>query len=125
MKITVKITKDILEKSKSCPFLRTCTEEEVDIVKSNCAFSVAWREIFPDAVVFQGSTILIPGYGIIPHSKDIIKYIQDFDNCETEKERANLPEASFTFDIHDYIIDSIGIDQVNEILSKSQTLEKV
>jgi hypothetical protein len=39
--------------------------------------------------------------------------------------RANMPEFEFEFDIPEEVINYIGIEQVNQILSKSETLEHV
>lgn len=41
------------------------------------------------------------------------------------QDRLKLPEMSFEVDFPDEMVEQIGIDELNTILSKSQTLEAV
>lgn len=128
MRIKINVTKEILEKSMYCPMIGNCTVEQHELIRTNCAFSVAWRELFPDAKVWHSCTWLTPNYTVVNqvrHSDEVSLYIQKFDKCLSFEERLTLPEASFEFDIPDSAIDSIGLQELETILSKSVNLELV
>lgn len=123
MKIKIHITKEVLKESMHCPLLRTCGEIDVEIIKSNCAVSVAIRDIFPNANVFQ-SDMLVNGIPI-PFVGRVHAYISKFDNVEHYEDRLNLPEFSFEIEIPDSIVNEIGIEEIHRILLNSKTLELV
>lgn len=128
MRIKINVTKEILERSMYCPLIKTCNDVEFETIKTNCAFSVAWRELFPDAIVWQGNTNLTPygeDRGYVSHSREVMAYIKNFDNCITFEDRLKIPEASFEFDIPDSAIEAIGLQELETILSKSVNLELV
>lgn len=139
MKLTIKITKEVLRKSMFCIF-------ESDDVGVSCAFGLAIHDLLPNSFTFQrriivglsswqvdGSSFEIADDESHPKFKDlaVIKlpyeatmWIKDFDHC-SPRERSEMPEASFNIDLPESIIDSIGIEEAKEIISKSSTLELV
>ena len=122
MKILIKITKEVLEKTKMC------NEEGKNAPATSCAIAYAVRDIFPKAWV-ERTRILINGwYGggdtqsLLPFKA--IAFIEDFDDS-TPEERVNMNPFSFEIDVPDSVINEIGIGQVYKVLSESKTLEYV
>lgn len=131
MTIKIHITKEILEKSMYCG---------VDIdkpISKNCAVSLAIRDMFPDAAVNYNRIFFNAKDAKLYFSKaalqedssvilsfDTLRWIKTFDWTPVDK-RLKLPPFSFEIDIHDSVIDKIGIEEVEKILSKSLTMEKV
>lgn len=131
MKILIKVTKEILERSKMCG-----VSGYRNVVR-DCAVAEASREIFPTAGVCVDSND-DTGYVIAPFlcagiDKDIIsiqlpksasRFIREFD-CATPERRAAMEPVSFEIDVPSEVIDKIGISEVYRILSESKTLELV
>lgn len=138
MKITIKVTKEILTKSAFCVSGK-------DETLTHCAIALAVREIFPNAKVqlqhlyaFGNDTRLATYNGIatglkVPNvsSKECINlpaearvFIENFDSSYPE-DRIKMPELSFEIDVPSEVIDEIGIGQVYKVLSESRTLELV
>jgi len=123
MKILIKVTKEILQRSMMCGV-------HDSNVSANCAFSLAMRDLFPKAhceVSFTG----IDGYGFnskyqIQHTSEMTDFILKFDSLNKHPEcRLLLCPQDFEVEIPDKVIEYIGIDQVYKILSESKTLELV
>lgn len=105
-KLQIKITKDILERSKMCPMDST--------VSSNCAVALAVRDIFPEASItsryitpFLGASIRLP--------EKASNFIYEFDMLSySPEQRLKLPEMEFEIDIPDSIINQIDISNIYE-----------
>lgn len=122
MKIQIKITREVLEKTKMCGIKSNCGENSSAY---NCAIAYAVREIMP--LGFVSETMIYPfKYGLdaisLPHSARI--FIAFFDRLYPE-ERVLMPGIAFEIEIPDFIIDQIGIEESHAIISKSETLELV
>lgn len=121
MKISIKITKEVLEKTKMCGSMYG------NVNTKNCAVAYAIREIFPHACM--GGTTLrfhadVPVFTSVP--TEASSFIRKFDSLVTKPEqRLLLPEFSFDIEVPDSVIESIGIEQAKEIISKSSTLELI
>lgn len=120
MTIKINITKEILEKSMYC------RSTDVGVTK-NCAIAVAVRDLFPNAIV--GLCSAYPSNECLPEqkmdlSRDARRFIYEFDMLSPELRIKMIP-ISFEIEIPDSVIDRIGVNEVNEILSKSLTMEKV
>src|SRR5688572_26560988 len=113
MKITIHVTKEILERSKDCDFKN-------GFVSRTCAVANAIREIFPNAQVAGNymDTWIGDDWETrkIPVPTNMLKFIYRFDGASPQ-ERLQMQAESFDIDVPESIIDKIGIDQVNEILS--------
>lgn len=115
MKLQIKVTKEILEKSMWCG-----TEKGEQSVPQNCAIALAVRDIFPKAEV--GFEHIRP-FGrendcYIEHNQ--IHYISLFDQTKPQ-ERPLLHELTFTVDLPEQIVNSINIDDIYN----SKTLELI
>ena len=95
----------------------------------NCAIALAVMEIAPNAQVYCN---IDWGFGTSFPSTDsplpdvAWNFIQLFDSLEsTPEKRLKLPEISFEVDFPDELVEKIGIDEVKNILSKSDTLAMV
>lgn len=123
MRILIKVTKEILEASKMCG-------ADHGSIGNNCPIALAIRNIFPIAWV-SGSSIQIDGnYFWQPESIMLppiaVMFIMKFDKLKSKpKKRLLLHPISFEIDVPDSYIDSIGIEEVKDILSRSKTLELV
>jgi hypothetical protein len=124
MTIQINITKDVLKKSMYCG-----TSKCVGLVRYNCAFSVALRDIFPFAGV-GSEYITLDCSGIttkewVFNTPEVTKFIEYFDSLvETPEKRLEIKEQSFEIDIPDSVIEKIGLSEVEMILSESKTLQK-
>lgn len=146
MKVLIKVTKEILERSKMC------TSKIVEGVGFNCAISLAIREIFPNAWVGGDINLINMDYFnenlpklkmsqsfdefmlllLLEESRTcIIKlpieaqdFIEDFDNNSAQR-RVEMEPISFEINVPDEIIEEIGINEVYKVLSESKTLEMV
>lgn len=117
MKIKISVTKEILEASKMCG-------KNPGVFKTeSCAIALAIRDVLPDASVqFKKiNTILKPDKYSIPLPPEATKFIFRFDNL-TPEDRTTMSPISFEIDVPDSYIESIGIEEVKEILSKSKSL---
>jgi hypothetical protein len=138
MKITIKITKEVLLRSANCPM--TCDDDVImDKVKENCAVAVAIRDLFPKAKVFQSAINLLgdswqPGLiicGDPNHGKriDVValpggatSFIKKFDDS-TQSERLKLKPIDFDIEVSDKFIQRyIGINEATEIINKSESM---
>lgn len=117
MKLTIKITKEVLEAAKYCEGL----------VSQSCGVAVAVREIFPNANVGHETMMFDHmnaelGYTDLPLRAQ--RFICEFD-ARKPHERIEMRETSFEIEIPDSVIEKIGIEEAKEIISKSSTLELV
>jgi hypothetical protein len=118
-KIRIKITKEILYKSRFCGFL-----DQKEIF-TNCAISVAVRDIWPNAQVMMDSIIFDPqinAYAKLPLETTF--YLTMFD-CASVFERNNLPEHEFEIEVPDTVINSINIDEIKKLLENHPNLSIV
>ena len=125
MRILIKVTKDILEKSKNCSKLQATR---------SCAIAESIREIFPyasvetDTIYFlfykPGVDIIISINSKIALPNEATQFIAAFDSKEPES-RAKMQPISFEIDVPNELIAQIGIGEVYGILSTSRTLELV
>lgn len=126
-KLKIKVTKEILEKSKHCG-----TIPGVRVI-DNCPVALAVRDIFPKASVI--GTIYPFGFdtkkyerGIkmetIPLTQEVRWFIVKFDEANPS-ERISLPELEFEVHIPDSIIEKINIDELRPLLINHPTLELV
>lgn len=120
MKILIKVTKDVLERSKMC------SVDGLGIANKNCAIAVAIRDLFPHANVAQYSCTLdeldINTKIVLP--RDVSDFIESFDSSSPSK-RVLMTPFSFEIEVPEYVISKIGIGQVYKVLSESRTLELV
>lgn len=120
MTIHIHVTKEILEKTKSCK----CQVE-------SCAVSEAVREIFPGAYTLVLAMYPFPvsetdlGTDVIDLPVEAAQFILNFDRAGSDECRAAMRPISFDIEVPDSVIQRIGISQVESILSNSLTLEKV
>lgn len=122
MKILIKVTKEILEKSVNC----------VGVHSQNCAVALAVREFWPHAGVGRHEIHVVSLYGpnapketpMIPLPPSATKFIRLFDSLPKPL-RVLLPEFSFEINVPQEVIEKIGINEVYKILSESKTLELV
>lgn len=121
MKIKIKVTKDILDRSKLCGTNKL-------IIVGNCAIALAVRDIFPQAGVSAGDIYPFASngdvYSMISLPLSARSFIRAFDNFSPEG-RIKMKPISFEIEVPEEIINCIGIPQVESILSNSLTLEKV
>lgn len=133
MNIKIKVTKEIYQRAMMCG-----VSKAMAVVSEHCAIALAVRDIAPHALV-TGSLILwdsrfyLNGEKYyIPLSKrktselpkEAIKMIAKFDQT-APKNRPSLPEFSFEVDFPNALVKQIGIEEVKEILERSETLEAV
>jgi len=130
-KLTIKVTREILKRSKMCG------KDALRIIATNCAVSLAVRDIFPDAWV--GRTFIHP-FGLTPamieeddefkEENDEYKilmppkvriFIADFDTSSAES-RVRMPELEFSVNISDKVIEKINIDEIKSLLINHPTL---
>lgn len=130
MKIKIKVTKEILERSACCT---------KDLCTFNCAIAEAIREIFPWSST-GGTNINIwdsrknrdnwlsfrssPHPIVISLPFNARLFIQDFD-LRTPDLRIAMTPISFDIEVPNGLINQIGIGQVYKILSESKSLEMV
>lgn len=126
MKLKIKVTKEILERSKMCgeepEHMRT------GYVESNCAIALAVRELLPTCFVMSNEireqffksfdNWRIP----LPH--EAIHFIDLFDTLPSQ-ERVEMPEIEFEVEIPQELINSISIEGIKDLIKDSKTLELV
>lgn len=125
MKITIHITKEVLEKTQLCPSAypsKTITTQERYLLRTNCAISYAVREIFPGS---ETSNMYIY---INNKEKNSIylpikaqRFIKTFDELLPDQ-RVSMTPFSFDIEVPEELINQIGISEVHRILSESKTL---
>lgn len=138
MKLLIKVTKDIIEKSSGCPVLRTySSDDKKSYSKQNCMVSLAVREIFPHALTttyfeLDGLVGAIYPFGDekdditsidIPHK--VVQIINRFDTMSSYRRLREIDPFEFVVDLPDAVIDKIGLAEVDRILSTSTSLSKV
>ncbi len=133
MKVLIKVTKSVLEKSKMCGKIG-----DDDYLGFNCAIALAIRDILPnawvgcqqidpnlDSMIRSENDIHSNGIrNILPLPEKAIEFIKKFDSIST-KERVRMEPISFEIDFPDELVEKIGIDEVKEILNNSKTLELI
>ncbi len=134
MKIQIKITKEVLERSSMCERPGESREARVG---QNCAIGKAIVDLFgsktwvsKDVIHFYKNGNPIDDYGyfniysdfriILP--KKATDFINAFDD-KTPLERILMHELSFEIEVPNEVIDLIGIGQVYKVLSESKTLQ--
>lgn len=130
MKLTIKVTKEILERSKMCGEI----ENSIGRLNTHCAIALAARDIFPNAIVEQTYIAPFPkkfadymgskAWGdqhIIELPLTAIGFISSFDRA-TPEVRVKMPELEFTVDIPDNVIEQINIDEIKPLLENHPTL---
>lgn len=122
MKLKIKVTKEIIEKAIWCG-----TESETGYhVSKNCAVALAVRDIFPEARVshlgfYPFCHTMLDAIIIPSKAQDFIKHFDRLaDNPEA---RLYMDPIEFEVDIPDSVIEYIGIDEIQKIVEKSETLE--
>lgn len=140
MKILVKVTKEILDKTSGC-FRNAAI---------NCAITEAVRDMFPYAftindrvIIFDKEThclmindahytdggIDIRNYKSIASiglPSEAMFFILEFDEFVLRPElRRNMKPIQFEIDVPNEVIDQIGISTAYKVLSESKTLELV
>lgn len=118
--LKIKVTKDILEKSKWCG-------RDGKAISFNCAVSLAVRDIFKNGQVdgeyFYPRMGKYYGLGILlPHGTQC--YVRSFDRS-SPSERLHLPEHEFEVSIPDQIVNQINIDELRPLLENHPTLELI
>ena len=118
----IRITKDIIDKTKNCG-----AEGDIDEMERNCAVAFALHDIFPGVRV---TNFFIFPFGVdhnadtdpkIPLPLIAQQFIKLFDGFRvTPNLRLLLPEFEFTIDIPAEVINAINIDEVKELLSDSK-----
>lgn len=143
MKITINVTKEIIDQCRHFDKdkFKMNLSEWVRHWHLNCAFSVAVREIFPNAwteakqiIPFKDEeykTLRMKGFKQrdaellmtkIPLPKEAKEWIEEFDQlCSVS--RMFMKPISVTIDLPEKCIHKIGIEEVYKILSTSKTLE--
>lgn len=126
MKITVNITKKVLQESMYCGIKTALTYANY---AGNCAIAVALKEFFPYVMVRPGYATVRNEYDhIIDHivlPKEAEVFIGVFDSYHDKKDykgRLNLPEMSFELELSNTLIEHIGISEVYKVMSESRTL---
>ena len=115
-KLKIKVTKDILERSKNCG-------DDGHTVKS-CAVAVAVRDIFPCSSVTYRYIRPFSSDLVIDLPKEVGGYIYKFDSTSTD-ERPSLPEFEFEVEISDEIIEKINIEELKPLLQNHPTLQLI
>lgn len=118
MRITIKVTKEVLEASKYCGLSK-------EPANKNCAIALAIRDVFPKMLV--GTMFLSETMPIncgIPMPKIAQEFIELFDSTPPS-ERVKMEPISFEIEVPEYLVNEIGISEITEIVNKSKTLELV
>lgn len=118
VQFNIRITKDILERSKDCG-----TKNDNREIGRNCAVAVALKDIFPDVYV---TNYYIYPFGVEAEKGKDIKiamplvaqqFIKLFDGFYLMPNlRVLLPEFEFAIDIPEEAIDEINIDELKELI---------
>lgn len=124
--LKIKVTKEILEKSKNCGYVKNFkwfpSYSAFENHNSNCAFACAVNEIFPKTNVSCHN--MFTPYGVISLTAEMKRFIGKFD-YSTPEERMEFPEEEFEVSIPDNVIEKINIDEVQEVLKTVPHLELV
>lgn len=123
MKLKIKVTKEILYKS------RYCRSDEAGAAAMNCAISLAVRDIFPNAFVglvlmyFDNNGKRGIGEAVKNHGSTV-SFINKFDVSSPE-ERIKMPEYEFEIEVPESVIEKINIDELKPLLENHPTLELI
>jgi hypothetical protein len=124
-KLKIKVTKEILERSKRCGIKKYGVPKKE--VGESCAIALAVRDIFPMAHVTRWN-ICSEGIDVL---KSYIKlpteathFIDLFDTAGEEM-RTSIPEFEFEISIPDEVIEEINIDEIKPLLVNHPTLELI
>lgn len=132
--LKIKVTKEILEKSKYCGGNM-----------GSCAIAQAVRDIFPTAIVgFVDMALFSPDIKEVGNeawmdfwykfkhekpkdnhisvSEEMYQFISLFDRTP-EEERPNLPEQEFEINLCDKVIEKINIEEIKSVLENHPTLQ--
>lgn len=123
-KLRITVTKEILERSKDCG--------AGDFIPTNCAISLAVRDVFPLAAVYGTGRLSFLGgsYDKLNNSNSVIlskearSYVFKFDRTPSER-RPFMPEFSFEISIPDEVLNEINIDELKPLLENHPTLELI
>ena len=119
-KLKIKVTKEILERSKMCG------TDDGKSVSQNCAVAHSVRDILPNAAV-DGDNIW-PNSSLndelIPLPIEAKIYISKFDYTHPD-DRPSLPEIEFEIEIPDSVIEKINIDEIKPLLINHPNLELI
>ena len=115
----IKITKEILERSKLCGALN-----DIEKIGNNCAIAVALKDIFPNVFVtphhiYPLGIIQNEEFSLFRISLPVIAqdFIKVFDGLRCiPNARLCLPEFDFEIFLPDEFIDQINIDEVKDTL---------
>lgn len=120
MKVKIKVTKDILERSKMCG-----TAQFKGLITKSCAIALAIREILPhSAVILDQIHYNFCKYIDLPLIAT--EFILKFDNLtKFPEERTKLDPIEFEIDIPEDWFEDVNLDEIKEIIEKSETLELV
>lgn len=103
MKLKLKITKEILEKSSLCG-----AANGGGLLTENCAFAIAFRDIIPNTIVTKCVTYFQSKHnntiGAVVHSNKQERFIDLFDLSEPVN-RLLIPEQEFEVEIPDEVIE--------------------
>ena len=138
MKITVKITKEILRESANC---QVSAFAHLHKVGQNCAIGLAIFQLFGDmswvykrsiGIFYSGMRYIKTEFASITADADVeinlpydaTAFIDHFDSC-TPEQRLLISPFSFEIEVPEQLIQKIGIGEVYRILSESKTLELV
>ncbi len=132
-KITVNITKEVLERSKDC---KINSSQKDNKVGQNCAIGLAIFDLLGEKswvaseyICWYKNGIKYSLCGFIKSECDefillpqsAIDFIHEFDN-KTPLERTEMIPFSFNIDIPDGILEEINIDDVKRIIENSYIL---
>jgi hypothetical protein len=122
MKILIKVTKEVLERSKFCKSGQISTT-------TNCGIAVAVRDLFPNAEI-QVYTANLLGEeftslnDLVGLPSEATHFIHLFDSLDAHS-RVQMEPFSFEIEVPEFVIQTIGIGQIYKVLSESKTLEHV
>lgn len=110
--LKIKITKEILEKSKNC--------QDKDLER-NCAISLAIRDVFPYASTDNSSICPFSDDLEISLPKKAVSFIDEFD-LSSPQERVLMPEIEFSIRVKNKVIERINIDEIKPLLQNHHCL---
>lgn len=132
MKLKIKVTKEILEKSKMCGIGGWKHPDALHkLPTQNCAISLACQEIFPQCDVsdrIDNTGRLVRGIDVsgwdIPLPEIATDFIKKFDRLSPE-DRVKMQPIEFEVEVGEDVLACINIEEVKEALKTSKTLELI
>ncbi len=125
MKVLIKITKEVLERSKMCM---------IEQAASNCAISIAIIDLFPQARTYQFTCNLLGDVDCtdvdctdmdsVTLPFEATSFIKRFDNS-VASQRVLMTPFSFEIEVPEYVIEKIGLNHIYKVLSESKSMELV